>query len=383
MYCVVVIVGLKEKLDEVVDMLMLDDTTTIRTILLHGMAGIGKTTLANAVYTHVIERHNSESSKWRFCRIDVGQNCSLEKICKLQANMIETLSNKRLNIQDHSSGQIELDKCFQELCKDNRHMFLYIDNISKPSVLQDLLPHRVILPSNSRLLITSRSNCCQELRPKGLREFKSYEVKVLTNEKARELLETLIFDEQEGFAGAKQGGELEVRMNNIVKYCGGHPLALEVVGKHLKSKSRRVDAFESACESLKSWESISGQQSEDKICQTLNHCYTDLIPKLQEKFLDIIAFWKGVEWDDVVLYIGEEDLLTLQELAFVRKEIRQCISTSKVHIVDVHDLFVALGQSKMNETGFRIIEEVNKIKAQHILNKRGEQVQCCFIEMTF
>lgn len=351
-------------------MLMLEDMTSIQTILLHGMAGIGKTTLANAVYTHVIERHiHLESSKWSFCRIDVGQNCTEEKICKLQANIIEMLCRKRPNIQDHSSDQIELDKCFQELCKDNRHLFLYIDNILETSMLKNLLPHRAILPSNSRLLITSRYNCCLELELKGLREFKLYEVKVLTHEKARDLLKMLIFDKQEV---GEQGGELESGMDDVMKYCGGHPLALEVVGKHLKAKSSRVSAFKSVCDSLKPWEPISGQHSEDKIRQSLNYCYMDLTHNLQEKFLDIIAFWKGVEWDDVVLYIGEEDLLTLQDLAFVRKEVRQ----GGVKIVDVHDLFVALGRRKMKETGFRIAEDVHrKNKALHILDKCGEQVQ--------
>lgn len=175
------------RVEEVIAKLMLEDSD-VRAVVLHGLPGIGKSTLGDAVYARLSFPGRTH------CKIEVGENPSSEKICLLQASILERLSGEKPRFGYPLEGSQRLGKYLEE-CREA--VFLYIDNVLNPNDLKYLLPEDLTLPPKSRVLVTSRvANLCSELDDRGLIS-ELYEVAELDFAQAKRMFCLLVFDNED------------------------------------------------------------------------------------------------------------------------------------------------------------------------------------------
>jgi hypothetical protein len=320
------------RVEEVIKKLMLE-SSDVRAVVLHGLPGIGKSTLGDAVYARL-----NFPGRTHY-RIEVGESPSSEKICSLQASILERLSGEKVKLGYPLEGRQRLGKYLEE-CRES--LFIYIDNVLNPSDLKELLPEKLTLPPKSRVLVTSRvANLCSELDDRGVVS-ELYEVEELDFAQAKRMFCLLVFEEEDPPPGKK------VQVSQVLKACGGMPLALELVGKYLR-RQKRDSAWTHTLESLQSSDPLTGTKDMSSYLGKLESMYEQLSKSHQRAFLDIITYYLDLPWEMVTHVIGEDRLLALQELAFVK---RSSLDVDDIDRVHVHDLLVSLGRKL--EPGLRI-----------------------------
>lgn len=326
-------VGLDARVEEVMSKLHLSDPSP-RAVILHGLPGIGKSTLGDAIYSRLSFPGRTH------CKIEVGENPSPERILLLQTNMLERLSGEKPRLGYPLEGSQRLNKYLEE-CREA--VFLYIDNVMNPSDLKYLLPEKASLPQKSRVLVTSRvANLGSEMEERGFGS-ENYEVEELEFGEAKKMFCFLVFEEEEPPVGK------EVQVTQVLKACGGMPLALELVAKFLK-KRNRDSAWRYTLEALQSSDPLTGTKDMSSYLGKLESMYEQLTKSNQRAFLDIITYYLDLPWDMVEHVIGEERLLALEELAFVKK--KPSLDEDAIARVHVHDLLISLGRKL--EPGVRI-----------------------------
>ena len=79
-------VGRDSAKDRVIKLLAMDPADgSKRAVVIYGFGGIGKTTLASAVFKNLDLKH------YKFCRLDMDQNISNDGIKQLQQQMLRDL----------------------------------------------------------------------------------------------------------------------------------------------------------------------------------------------------------------------------------------------------------------------------------------------------
>jgi hypothetical protein len=141
-------VGIEEPLKEVMKLLEWESKESAVAVILHGVGGMGKTTLAKAVFAQ------DYIEGCRFSRVildDATSTPDIVTIVKLQNDIIKDLkigeeipdirtSEERegegiLDLQTTEDGQRQIGKLLE-----TQEAFIYIDNVSKRESLQQLLP---------------------------------------------------------------------------------------------------------------------------------------------------------------------------------------------------------------------------------------------------
>lgn len=191
-----------------------------------------------------------------------------------QASILERLSGEKQRIGYPLEGSQMLGKYLKE-CREA--VFLYLDNVLLPSDLKYLLPEKLALPPKSRVLVTSRdANLCSVLNDMGLVS-ELYEVEELDVAEAMKMFCLLVFGTEEPPA------DKHLQVSQVLKACGGMPLALELVGKYLKKRNRE-SAWKHTLESLQSSHPLTGTKDMSSYLGKLESMYEQLSPTLQQRF---------------------------------------------------------------------------------------------------
>ncbi|PON97908.1 TIR-NBS-LRR-like protein [Trema orientale] len=233
-----------------------------------GMGGLGKTTLANAVFkqSHIhFEGHCFLAN----VRVEMERHGATY----LQKNFFGELSKEKyLDLANLQSVK-------QRLCR--KKLLIVLDDVDDFEQYEHLVEDRDWLNSESRVIITSRDQ--QVLRNIiGVKEI--YKLKELNENEALQLFWLHAF--KRNFAT-----ENDIEMSRkFVNYAQGIPLALKVLGSHLHSKSK--EEWESALNKLK-------VVPNKKILDILKISFYGLDNKEKEIFLDIACFFQGMRKDFV------------------------------------------------------------------------------------
>ncbi|GMY07864.1 TMV resistance protein N-like [Fagus crenata] len=266
------LVGIDSRVEEI--MKLFGELDDVRSIGIWGMAGIGKTTLANVIY----EKNRHQFDACSFIR-DVRETAQKNGLDCLQQKLLYDILNEKVNIQDYLVG-------IQAIRKNvlKKKLLIIIDDVDDYEQLQALaIPSRrdwfgprdwfgrgsrIIITSKDKQLLARHCLICPAMG--------------LDDDEALELFSWKAFEKP-----CPEEDYLELS-KDFVGYAKGLPLALAVLGSSLFDKPK--DAWES------SWKKLVGNPK-PKIFDTLKIGFDGLEILHQKLFLDIAFFFKGEDKD--------------------------------------------------------------------------------------
>ncbi|CAD6272814.1 unnamed protein product [Miscanthus lutarioriparius] len=218
------LVGIEGPRDELINMLSLGDgdvdlssTTKMKILSVVGSGGLGKTTLAKAVYDHLKPRFE--------CRafVPVGQNPDVKKVFGdiLIALDEQTYTRPKLTGLDENQLMGKLN----EFVKEKRYLIV-IDDIWDKKTWK--LVRCALQESNcgSRLVITTR------ISEVAAYADEPYKIQPLSHDNSEKLLYARIVDSEGKYFDSLSAETCE----RILKKCGGVPLAIITLASLLASK---------------------------------------------------------------------------------------------------------------------------------------------------
>ena len=243
----------------------------VRFVGIWGMGGVGKSTIARAVFDSI--SHHFEGAS--FLR-EVRENSNRHGLQHLQTKLLsEILRLTDLRIDDVYRG---IDMTQRRLC--HKRVLIVLDDIDHGDQLDVLAGQLDWFGPGSRIIITTRNR--HLLVKHGV--VRIYEVKKLSAYEGIQLFSRHAFKKNH-----PDRGYVELS-SQIVHYAGGLPLALKVLGCFLYG--RDMAEWKSELDRLK-------RIPEDEIIEKLKVSFNGIKDIEKEIFLDIACFFNGKKKDSV------------------------------------------------------------------------------------
>nr|XP_023887480.1 TMV resistance protein N-like [Quercus suber]XP_023912233.1 TMV resistance protein N-like [Quercus suber] len=266
-------IGVDSRATEIEKLLNIE-SNDIRMVAIHGLGGIGKTTIAKAVYNKIVDVFEGsfflENVKERS-----GTNVGIIQLQEILLSKI--LRNGNLQVDNISRG---ITMIMERLC--HKKVLLVLDDVDEHKQIENLLGKCNWLAPGSRILITTRD---KDVLTTLVKDSLIYKVVGMNQHEALELFSLYAFQKIEPEDGYLQLSE------QIIDYANGLPLALKIIGSDLYRKD--FCYWESA---LKKYKKIPNKE----ILKILQISYKELDQIEKDIFLDIAFFLKGKKKDYVV-----------------------------------------------------------------------------------
>ncbi|XP_056161850.1 disease resistance protein RUN1-like [Syzygium oleosum] len=302
------LVGIHDRVEAIMDMLN-EGSRDVRYLIIHGMGGIGKTTLASAVFNQI-------SNQFQGCSFlsDIRESAQHGRIIDLQKQLLsEILQVRSLEIHNYVDVGI---KIIRERFRDKK-VLLVLDDVDKWDQLSKLAGKSDWFGPGSKIIITTRDINFLPIKEEDeensfqahSEEFKIYEMTEMDS------FHALQFFSKHAFRKDLPPHDFDDISHKIIIKTGGLPLALEVIGSSLccKSKNFWIDT-------LKKLDSVPKQEVFNK----LKISYDMLEHRQREIFLDIACFFIGRERLDPYYmwkasnYFPKSELLVLTRMSLIK-----------------------------------------------------------------
>ncbi|KAF7851319.1 hypothetical protein BT93_L4099 [Corymbia citriodora subsp. variegata] len=266
-YVVGDLVGMHSRVANVVEYLCLDKSD-VRCIGMWGMGGIGKTTLARAVFDKI---HGQFDDGCCFLA-NVRESSKKNGLEYLQNQFIgDILQQDNLRIRDDQRGANMIKERLR-----HKKVLIILDDVDEKEQLEKLAGGLDWFGCGSRIIITTRDQ--HLLLQYG--ENSIYRVEGLSFDEALQLFCL------KAFRNNHPPAEFEELTKQVIGYADGLPLVLDVLGSFLPYRSSME--WTSAVARLK-------ECPDEKIIDQLMLSYDGLHPKEKEIYLNIACFFKGKE----------------------------------------------------------------------------------------
>ena len=217
---------------EVVERLLNIKSNDVHLVGIHGLGGIGKTTIAKDVYNTIADQFEGSSFLMNV-RENSRTDCS---IIKLQEQLLsEILGSKEFKVHSTSRGINVIKERLS--CKK---ILLILDDVDKLSQIENFFGKCDWLANGSRVIITTRDKhvvTAFEKHPL------IYEVEQLDQHEALQLFSKCAFNKDKPKANYLQ------LTNQFLCYTNSLPLALQIIGSDLRG--RNIRQWESELEKYK------------------------------------------------------------------------------------------------------------------------------------
>ncbi|CAL5195432.1 unnamed protein product [Lathyrus oleraceus] len=259
-------VGLDTRVQQVIQFIE-NHSSKVCLIGIWGMAGSGKTTTARAIYN----KFNGKFLDHRFIG-DIREVCErgVEEINHLQEQLLSYVLKTNEKIDNTLDGITTIEKSFM-----GKKALVVLDDVSTFEQVEALCGNRKCFASGSVLIVTSRDLRILKL----LKVDRIYSIKEMDESKSLELFCWHVFREP------SPKDDFTELSRSIVAYCGGLPLALEVIGSYLRDRPKQH------------WINVLSKLERipnDKVQDKLQISYEGLEDDLEKDiFLDICCFFIG------------------------------------------------------------------------------------------
>ncbi|KAL6184637.1 hypothetical protein ACLB2K_046037 [Fragaria x ananassa] len=251
----------------------------VRTVGIWGMGGIGKTTLAGAVYSRLSSHF--EASCFLANVREESEKCGIN-------HLRNELLRELLKEQSLSIGTPFLGSTFVNKRLSRAKIFIVLDDVSDLNQLEYLVGVQVQFGPGSRIIITTRDKQLlremQVLRKGADHDVKVYEVQKLN---CNEALQLFHMNASQRF---NLGADSAVFLRAVVDYAAGIPLALQIWG----SLFRRCKSQQERDCLLNKLRKFPNQ----KLLNVYRVSYDALDENEREIFLNIACFHKEEAIDD-------------------------------------------------------------------------------------
>ncbi|VVA20232.1 Hypothetical predicted protein [Prunus dulcis] len=286
----------------------------VRIIGISGMGGMGKTTVAKAIYNEFYDRFDGKSF---LERVREKQLVGLQKQL-----LFDILKPTKIKVSSVAEGINVIGKRLGSL-----KVLLIVDDIDSVEQLDALAIKHDTFGQGSRIIITTRD----EHLLNTLEVDQIYRVQPMEEEEALELLSWHAFKN-----GSPNQGYFKLA-REVVDYCGGLPLALQVLGCFLGTRS------------IGEWESTLGKLKKipcHEIHNQLKISYDGLSDDYERDiFRDIACFFIGMDKNYVT------------------------------QILDGCGFFAEIGIKVLLERCLVFVDEKNKLMMHDLLRDMGREIE--------
>ncbi|KAB2596584.1 protein suppressor of npr1-1 [Pyrus ussuriensis x Pyrus communis] len=244
------------------------ETNDVRVVGIWGMGGLGKTTIARAVYDEIAGQFETR------CFLEnVKEGFVKHGRLHMRTQLLSSISNNKVG-----SSNI-LDKGFQVMLNrlSQRKVLIVIDDVNKLEQIEALLGEQhSSFGGGSRIIITTR-----DLQLLSITDA-IYKPDIFSDPEALELFKHYAFRTKQPTR------DYDDLTSHAIKYAQGLPLALKVLGASLDNKT--IGEWKDVLKKLKEAPLVG-------VNNVLKTNFDELDRKEQNIFLDIACFFKGMKED--------------------------------------------------------------------------------------
>ncbi|KAL5563727.1 hypothetical protein UlMin_033474 [Ulmus minor] len=323
-------VGIDYRIAGLLPFLGLGESDDVRVIGIWGMSGVGKTTLAQVVFGRVCEQFDAS------CYIDNVTGRYEDCVVPLQESVYKQLIHDEPKIQTALDGRNKLAAKLH-----SKKVLIILDDVDHEKQIKDLTGDCKLKPG-SRIIVTTRNKHLLET----FGENNVFTVVNLAQDEALKLLCKKAFEKDH------PPKEYEEVCKLIVRYAGGLPLALEVLGSFLHG--RNVELWYSTLKRLE-----KGHDQGRNILRVLKISVDGLQNSERELFLDIACFFQGQPKYRVekILEISAGELSISIQVLVEKALIR---IGGELRCLWMHDLLQDLGKEIARRKSFQLESDLKE-----------------------
>ncbi|EOA19912.1 hypothetical protein CARUB_v10000162mg [Capsella rubella] len=351
------LVGVERSVEELVSHLVGENG--VQVVSIYGMGGVGKTTLARQVFHHEMVQRYFSGFAWVF----VSQECRQKHVWRAILQSLRPKSEEQRivdmtvsGLQDELFKLLEIEKCL-----------IVLDDLWSSAaweLIKPAFPHR----SASKVLLTSRNEGVG-LHP-DLRSV-IFRPRCLTHEESWEVFQNIALFERNDIEF--QVDDIFEEIQQMLKHCGGLPLAVKTLGGLLATK-RTASEWIKVHNNIGSH--IVGEIGENGgigslVCNVISLSYEDLPSHLKHCFLylahypedheiqteTLFNYWvaEGIVMmhseETTIVDLAEDYLEELVKRSMVLVGKRNTV-TSRIESCRLHDIVREVSLFKAKEENF-------------------------------